>query len=52
MNGCCVPAGVWHPTLEAEESVSVSGRFELTIFLVRNAEELKGPSCCLRFDCA
>lgn len=30
-----VPAGVWHPSLEAEESVVVSDQFELTIFLVR-----------------
>ena len=32
---CRVPAGVWHPSLEAEESVIVSDQFELTIFLVR-----------------
>ena len=35
---CRVPAGVWHPSLEAEESVIVSDRFELTIFLVRFPE--------------
>jgi hypothetical protein len=35
---CRVPAGVWHPTLEAEESVIVSDQFELTIFLVRYPE--------------
>lgn len=32
---CRVPAGIWHPSLEAEESVIVSDRFELMIFLVR-----------------
>jgi hypothetical protein len=32
---CHVPAGVWHPSLEAEESVIVSDQFDLTIFLVR-----------------
>ncbi|MBX9793868.1 MAG: ImmA/IrrE family metallo-endopeptidase [Burkholderiaceae bacterium] len=35
---CRVPAGVWHPSLEAEESVIVSDQFELTIFLVRYPE--------------
>lgn len=30
-----VAAGVWHNTLEAEESVIISDQFELTIFLVR-----------------
>jgi IrrE N-terminal-like domain len=30
-----VPAGIWHPSLEAEESVIVSDQFELMIFLVR-----------------
>lgn len=30
-----VSAGVWHNTLEAEESVIISDQFELTIFLVR-----------------
>ena len=35
---CRVPAGVWHPTLEAEESVIVSDQFELAIFLVRYPE--------------
>ncbi|MEO5738754.1 MAG: ImmA/IrrE family metallo-endopeptidase [Variovorax sp.] len=35
---CRVPAGVWHPSLEADESVIVSDQFELTIFLVRFPE--------------
>lgn len=35
---CRVPAGVWHPSLEAEESVIVSDQFELAIFLVRYPE--------------
>lgn len=30
-----VTAGIWHPSLEAEESVIVSDQFELMIFLVR-----------------
>lgn len=30
-----VRAGVWHPTLEAEESAILSDRFEMSIFLVR-----------------
>lgn len=30
-----VPAGVWHVNLEAEESLIVSDRFELAMFLVR-----------------
>lgn len=33
-----VPAGVWHPSMEAEESVIVSDQFELMIFLVRFPE--------------
>ncbi len=32
---CRVPAGIWHPTLEGEESAIVSDQFELTIFLIR-----------------
>lgn len=35
---CRTPAGVWHPSLEAEESVIVSDQFELAIFLVRYLE--------------
>lgn len=35
---CRVPAGIWHPSLEADESVIVSDQFELTIFLVRFPE--------------
>ena len=35
---CRVPAGIWHPSLEAEESVIVSDQFELMIFLVRYPE--------------
>lgn len=35
---CRVNAGVWHPSLEAVESVIVSDQFELTIFLVRFPE--------------
>ena len=34
-NWCRVPSGVWHSSLEAEESVIVSDQFELMIFLVR-----------------
>ncbi|WP_186104262.1 ImmA/IrrE family metallo-endopeptidase [Burkholderia gladioli] len=30
-----VPAGVWHTSLEAEESLIVSDQFELAIFLIR-----------------
>lgn len=30
-----VNVGVWHPTIEAEESVILSDRFEMVIFLVR-----------------
>lgn len=30
-----VPAGVWHPSLEADEAVIVSDQFEQVIFLVR-----------------
>ena len=30
-----VSGGVWHPTLEAEESAILSDRFELSVFLVR-----------------
>lgn len=30
-----VSQGVWHPTLEAEETVIVSDRFDMAIFLVR-----------------
>ncbi|ABK11914.1 ImmA/IrrE family metallo-endopeptidase [Burkholderia orbicola] len=30
-----VPAGVWHPSFEAEESLIVSDQFDLAIFLVR-----------------
>lgn len=30
-----VPAGVWHPSLEAEESLILSDQFELAIFLIR-----------------
>lgn len=33
-----VPAGVWHPSMEAEECVIVSDQFELTIFLLRYPE--------------
>lgn len=33
-----VSAGVWHPTLEAEESIIVSDQFDLTIFLIRYPE--------------
>lgn len=32
---CRVAAGVWHASMEAEESVIVSDQFELAIFLVR-----------------
>lgn len=32
---CGVQSGVWHSTLEAEESAVVSDQFELAIFLVR-----------------
>jgi hypothetical protein len=32
---CDVPAGVWHPSLEAQESLIVSDQFDLAIFLVR-----------------
>lgn len=32
---CNVPAGIWHPSLEAAEAVIVSDQFELTIFLIR-----------------
>lgn len=32
---CGVPAGVWHPSLEADEAVIVSDQFEQAIFLVR-----------------
>ena len=35
---CRVPAGVWHPSMEAEECVIVSDQFELTIFLLRYPE--------------
>jgi len=35
---CRVSAGIWHPTMEAEESVIVSDQFELMIFLVRYPE--------------
>ena len=35
-NSCYrVPAGIWHPSLEAEESVIISDQFDLMIFLVR-----------------
>lgn len=30
-----VSAGVWHPTMEAQESAILSDRFDMTIFLVR-----------------
>jgi len=33
-----VPAGEWHPSLEAEEAAIVSDQFELMIFLVRFPE--------------
>ena len=35
---CRVPAGVWHPSMDAEECVIVSDQFELTIFLLRYPE--------------
>jgi hypothetical protein len=37
-NWCRVPSGIWHSSLEAEESVIVSDQFELMIFLVRYPE--------------
>lgn len=30
-----VPRGIWHPNMEAEETVIVSDRFDMAIFLVR-----------------
>jgi Zn-dependent peptidase ImmA (M78 family) len=33
-----VPSGVWHPTLDAVESVIVSDKFDLTIFLIQFPE--------------
>lgn len=30
-----VAAGVWHPTMESEESAILSDRFDMTIFLIR-----------------